>query len=102
MKLIDADALNYVRVRIYHEDGTIGGYNAVVPSSEIRNAPTIDAVPIKFIEEELNTIDEIIIDTMAGKAEGKLPAEIWIAFHSAIKTLIERWDDQNDRADGTA
>lgn len=44
MRLIDADALNYVRVRIYHEDGTIGGYNAVVPSSEIRNAPTIDAV----------------------------------------------------------
>lgn len=46
MRLIDADALNYVRVRIAHEDGTIGGYNAVVPSSEIKNAPTIDAVPV--------------------------------------------------------
>lgn len=46
-RLIDADALNYVRVRIAHEDGTIGGYNAVVPSSEIKNAPTVDAVPVK-------------------------------------------------------
>lgn len=46
MRLIDADTLNYVRVRIAHEDGTIGGYNAVVPSSEIKNAPTIDAVPV--------------------------------------------------------
>ena len=46
MRLIDADALNYVRVRIAHDDGTIGGYNAVVPSSEIKNAPTIDAVPV--------------------------------------------------------
>lgn len=45
-RYIDADALNYVRVRIAHEDGTIGGYNAVVPSSEIKNAPTIDAVPV--------------------------------------------------------
>ena len=57
MRLIDADALNYVRVRIYHEDGTIGGYNAVIPSSEITNAPTIDAVPVshgrwKFIRDE--------------------------------------------------
>ena len=47
MRLIDADALNYVRVRIAHEDGTIGGYNAVVPSSEIKNAPTIDAEPVR-------------------------------------------------------
>ena len=46
MRLIDADALNYVRVRIAHDDGTIGGYNAVVPSSEIKNAPTVDAVPV--------------------------------------------------------
>ena len=47
MRLIDADALNYVRVRIAHDDGTIGGYNAVVPSSEIKNAPTVDAVPVR-------------------------------------------------------
>jgi len=46
VRLIDADALNYVRVRIAHDDGTIGGYNAVVPSSEIKNAPTVDAVPV--------------------------------------------------------
>ena len=40
-RLIDADALNYSRVRIYHEDGTVGGYNAVVLSAEIKDAPTI-------------------------------------------------------------
>ena len=44
-RLIDADALAFSRVRIAHEDGTIGGYNAVVMSSEIKHAPTV-------IEEE--------------------------------------------------
>ena len=59
MRLIDADTLNYVRVRIYHDDGTIGGYNAVVPSSEIKNSPTVEAIPVirckdckKFVVEE--------------------------------------------------
>lgn len=46
MRLIDADALVFSRVRIAHEDGTIGGYNAVVMSSVINNSPTIDAVPV--------------------------------------------------------
>lgn len=40
-RLIDADALHYSRVRIIHEDGTVGGYNAVVMSAEIKDAPTI-------------------------------------------------------------
>ena len=47
MRLIDADALVYSRVRIAHEDGTIGGYNAVVMSSEIKHAPTIEAEPVR-------------------------------------------------------
>ena len=46
-RLIDADALVFSRVRIAHEDGTIGGYNAVVMSSVINNAPTIDAEPVR-------------------------------------------------------
>lgn len=46
MRLIDADALHYNRIRIAHSDGTIGGYNAVVMSAEIKDAPTIDAVPV--------------------------------------------------------
>lgn len=63
MRLIDADALNYVRVRIYHEDETIGGYNAIVPSSEIKNAPTVDAVPVircrdcKYYREYAGVVD---------------------------------------------
>ena len=40
-KLIDADALHYSRIRIAHNDGTIGGYNAVVMSAEIKDATTI-------------------------------------------------------------
>lgn len=51
MRLIDADALEYTRVRIFHglnEDGTpcVGGYNAVVMSCAIEDAPTVDAVPV--------------------------------------------------------
>lgn len=40
-RLIDADALHFSRIRIAHNDGTIGGYNAVVMSAEIKDAPTI-------------------------------------------------------------
>lgn len=42
MRLIDADKLHYSRIRIAHSDGTIGGYNAVVMSAEIKDAPTIE------------------------------------------------------------
>ena len=46
MRLIDADKLHYSRIRIAHSDGTIGGYNAVVMSAEIKDAPTVDAMPV--------------------------------------------------------
>lgn len=51
MRLIDADALEYTRVRIFHginEDGTpcVGGYNAVVMSCAIEDDPTVDAVTV--------------------------------------------------------
>ena len=48
MRLIDADALHYSRIRIYHDSTQQpGGYNAVVMSAEIKDAPTIDAVPVR-------------------------------------------------------
>lgn len=47
MRLIDADKLHYNRIRIVHSDGIIGGYNAVVMSAEIKDAPTVDAVPVR-------------------------------------------------------
>jgi len=50
MRLIDADALMYSRVRIAHDDGTIGGYNAVVMSSVINNSPTVEAIPVDWIQ----------------------------------------------------
>ena len=46
-RLVDADALHYSRVAIWHHDetvpmgGYVGGMNAVVMSAEIHNAPTI-------------------------------------------------------------
>ncbi len=77
VRLIDADTLNYVRVRIYHDDGTIGGYNAVVPSSEIKNVPTVDAVPVirckdcKYYEH------------------GENPSETWSTCTAHINRYIE-------------
>lgn len=46
-RYIDADKLHYSRIRIIHPDGTIGGYNAVVMSAEINNAPTADVEEVK-------------------------------------------------------
>ncbi len=76
MKLIDADTLNYVRVRIYHDDGTIGGYNAVVPSSEIKNAPTVDAVPVEFIKSEIKNNKGF--------------------YNSSLRRLLDAWAERKD------
>ena len=46
MRYIDADALTFSRVRIIHSDGTMGGWNAVVMSSVMNNAPTADVVEV--------------------------------------------------------
>ena len=51
MRLIDADKLHYNRIRIAHPDGIIGGYNAVVMSAEIKDAPTVDAVEVVRCED---------------------------------------------------
>lgn len=45
-RYIDADKLIFSRVRIIHPDGTAGGWNAVVMSSVINNAPTADVVEV--------------------------------------------------------
>ena len=45
-RYIDADKLTFSRVRIIHPDGTAGGWNAVVMSSVINNAPTADVVEV--------------------------------------------------------
>ncbi len=47
-RYIDADKLHYSRIRIIHEDGTIGGYNAVVMSAEIKDAPTADVEEVRY------------------------------------------------------
>lgn len=51
MRLIDADALPYSRIRIYHGrlmngEPLVGGNTAVVLSVAIEDAPTIDAAPV--------------------------------------------------------
>lgn len=50
-RLIDANALKYTRVRIFHgmlDNGEplVGGFNAVVMSCAIKDAPTVDAVEV--------------------------------------------------------
>ena len=46
VRLIDANKLPYTRVQIFHgmngDTPLVGGYNAVVMSAAIREAPTID------------------------------------------------------------
>lgn len=51
-RYIDADKLTFSRVRIIHPDGTAGGWNAVVMSSVINNAPTADVVEVRHGEWE--------------------------------------------------
>lgn len=48
MRLIDADNLELVRAHLIYENGKEGmGYTTVCFGSVIRNAPTIDAEPVR-------------------------------------------------------
>ena len=53
-RLIDADALHYNRIRIAHPDGAVGGWNAVVMSAEIKDAPTIIPADPEKEEDHVN------------------------------------------------
>ncbi|MBQ2783000.1 MAG: hypothetical protein IJO41_00815 [Oscillospiraceae bacterium] len=59
-RLIDANALKYTRVRIFHgmlDNGEplVGGFNAVVMSCAIKDAPTVDAVEVVRCKECLHS-----------------------------------------------
>ena len=49
-RYIDADKLTFSRVRIIHSDGTMGGWNAGVMSSVIKDAPAADVVEVRHGE----------------------------------------------------
>lgn len=91
-RLIDADALVFTRVRIAHEDGTIGGYNAVVMSSEIKNAPNIDAIPIEFIQKRIDQLKEMNERIFIANGGYTSPSdyEQW-----ELERLIRDWREQN-------
>ena len=91
MRLIDADALI--------ESAKDYPFVQHALKAQTGKMPTVDAIPVEFIEEEINTLDEIVHDILAEKSESNLPAEIWLAFRSALKTLIERWDEDTERSD---
>lgn len=84
-RLIDADALKYEPLpkgernyRTYNlDDAYEDGYNDAFV--DVRNAPTIDAIPISFIEEQVKLCKEI------GFRRGE---ECYMA-------LIEKWREKN-------
>ena len=82
MRLIDADELEYTRVRIFHglnEDGTpcVGGWNAVLMSCAIKDAPTVDAVPVVrckdcIYQNKLKVTGGVLCDHKKGLMSTKL------------------------------
>lgn len=102
MRLIDADAFIAEISDLYKQAGWTEReihFSLMDNICNIKMMPTIDAIPVEFIEEEINTLDEIVHDILAEKSGSNLPAEIWLAFRSALKTLIDRWDENTERSD---
>lgn len=50
MRLIDADALEYTPLQVCSKSGKPAGYMAVVMAKRIKEAPTVDAVPVARAE----------------------------------------------------
>ena len=76
-RYIDADKLTFSRVRIIHSDGTAGGWNAVVMSSVINNAPTADVVEvrhsrIKWVNRPISAQYATVTDEYGEKHYGKV------------------------------
>lgn len=80
--LIDANALKFHYARMQYPDGTSSnGYHAFVTSVEVKDAPTVDAIPIAVIKRAIAGINAADQCDQAGRHEFEL--------RNALKTVLK-------------
>ena len=81
MRLIDADAIPYTEYDVSYGDGMYDSANGVY-ESEIDAMPTIDAIPIEYIKNQIGRWER-------SKCE---------SYHAiCYRHLIEEWEMENER-----
>lgn len=92
-KLIDADALILKGCHVINEDGSRTIKSAVM-EEDLENAPTVDAIPIDFIEKKIDSIRQYLREHDGEEFMGGL-----ISKAIAYERLIEEWREENGQAD---
>ena len=102
-RLIDADALKYEPLpkgdrnyRTYNlDDAYDDGYDDAF--TDIRNAPTIEAIPVSYIRETINKNEELYEYAIKKCAFGV--ANTCNNYANALEILLIDWSEQNEKTD---
>lgn len=91
MRLIDADELPMIRI-VETVDTKNKTFTTIgwVADSVIYNAPTIDAIPVEFIKNKLETY-HYIWEHSSPKVEKQ-----YQAMYNAIQSLLWDWEKENE------
>ena len=92
MRLIDADALiRTVRFLTLRDGEEIEIH--YVEAERIDSAPTIDAIPVSFIEEKMEDIDTVFLKLL-DRLEGEGAYKKLLHEHNALRDLIRAWKER--------
>ena len=83
-RLIDIDAVRM----------TFEGKHEYYERSDIDDAPTIEAIPIEFIESDINRMQEEIQSAMRDGDDDR--AERMIIRQVTLQTLVEKWKPERE------
>lgn len=95
MRLIDVDKLDLV-VHVTTQNNAVCNEIADEVGRQIVNAPTIDAIPVAFIEEKMRKYEEL-----AYQSTPKIQQRYFDKV-DALKSLIYYWHEKNEKGDDDA
>ena len=88
MRLIDADALK-AKIASVETDGTIANYcKKVLANCLDSDAPTVDAIPVEWLEEKLGNEMSVLHMGVYGRGDGNLCR--------AICKVLELWQKEQE------
>ena len=94
MRLIDADALIRTARFLTLRDGKEIEIH-YVEAERIDSAPTIDAIPVSFIEGKMVYIDKVFLKVL-DRLEGPGAYQKLLHEYNALRDLIRAWKERQD------
>ena len=91
-RLIDADAVEKITWEDSHYYDPLNVLTEV--REKVRALPTVDAVPVSFIESEIKRM-ELEIDIAMSEADDET-AERWITRKETLEFTLEKWRSERE------